>query len=90
MSLTKAQLEQKLKVLEAQLATQQNAINGGLIVKKNNKGGLFIRHTSFKEWSTKHDKEYVAGINMNFNTAKALFNNPELLEQIKDLLNGIE
>ena len=86
MSLTKAQLEQRLKELETQLATQQS----GLTVKKNIKGGIFIRHGSFKEWSTKLNKEYTASLNLPFNTAKTLFNNQALIDQIRDLINGIE
>ena len=89
MSLTKAQLEQQLKELQAQLAASQQS-GGGLTVKRNQSGGVYIRHTSFREWSVNKNKEYVAGMNIGYNTAKQLFNNSELLEQIKSMVNSLD
>lgn len=90
MSLTKQQLEQKLQELEAQLARQQRAMESKLTVKLNQSGGVYIRHDSFREWSTAKNKEYVAGVNMGYNTALTLFNNPELIEQVRDMVNSIK
>lgn len=73
------------------LIEQQHKNNAaGLIVKVTEKGGLFIRHDSFTEYSKAKEKDYVAGINLGFNTAKALFNNPVLLEEIKNSINAIK
>jgi hypothetical protein len=88
-NLTKAQMEQHIKQLEAQLAGVQKAQSTGLMVKVNASGGIYIRSSEFREWSAKKNKEYTAGINLGFNTAKVLFNSPELLEQIKEQVNQL-
>ena len=65
------------------LIEQQHKNNAaGLMVKVTDKGGIFIKHDSFKEYSTAKEKEYVAGINIGFATAQALFNNPSLLSEV--------
>lgn len=76
--------------LLALIESQAKAQASGLIVKLTEKGGVYIRHDSFKEFSTAKGKEYTAGINLGFVTAKALFNSPELLKQIRDTLNSIK
>jgi hypothetical protein len=68
--------------LQALVAQMQAAQESGLMVKLNSSGGVFIRHNSFKAWSTSKNKEYTAGVNMPYGVAKALFGNAELLEQI--------
>lgn len=84
---TVKQLTQELEALKAILSTQANS---PLMVKINTSGGVYIRHSSFKEFSSAKNKEYVAGINMGFITAKTLFNSPELLEQIKTAINALK
>ena len=65
------------------LIEQQHKNNAaGLIVKVTEKGGVFIRHETFLEHSTAKGKDYVAGINMGFSTAHALFTNEALLSQV--------
>ena len=79
----------QLKALVAQLAQANQAQASGLMVKPNKSGGVYIRHNSFVEYSEAKGKNYVAGINMGNETAKALFNNPELLDQIKSMINSL-
>ena len=78
--------EQLLKLMEANLKAQAS----GLTVKLTEKGGVYIRHDSFREFSQAKGKEYTAGINLGFVTAKSLFNNPALLEQIRDAINAMK
>lgn len=59
-------------------------------VKLNSSGGVYISHPDFQEYSEKHGKNYQAGLNIGYTTARALFNNPELLAMIKDTVNGIK
>ena len=84
---TVKQLEQELEQLKQLLASQSS---GGLMVKVNSSGGVYIRHASFVEYSSTKNKEYVAGVNMGYVTAKALFNNPELIEQIRTAVNALK
>ena len=84
---TVKQLTQELEALKAILSTQANS---PLMVKINASGGIYIRHSSFKEFSTAKNKEYVAGVNMGFITAKTLFNSPQLVEQIRDAINALK
>lgn len=77
--------EQLVKMLEQ---TQQ-AQASGLMVKLNSSGGIYIRSSNFKAWSTSKNKEYIAGINMPVSVAKALFNDASMLELIKDEVNKI-
>ena len=53
----------------------------------NKNGGLFFKDPNFKAWSHKKQKEYVAGINMDMSIARELFNNEELLQEIRDFVN---
>jgi hypothetical protein len=80
--LNKLSKQELLSILEATMKAQSS----GLMVKKNAAGGVYIRHSSFEEYSTAKNKVYVSGINIGLNTAKKLFNNPELIEQIKEQL----
>jgi hypothetical protein len=81
------------KMSKAQLAEivaqMQASQESGLIVKKNSKGGIFIRSNDFREFSVNKGKEYTAGINLGMNTAKALFGNKELLDQVSKLVMAI-
>lgn len=88
-NLTKAQLEQQLEQLQAQLATQQQQQASGLMIKKNASGGVYIRSAQFKEWSVKKSKQYTYGLNIPFATAKILFNDSEMLNQIKEAINSM-
>jgi hypothetical protein len=85
-ALAKMSKEQLLAMLENKLKADAS----GLIVKLTDKGGVYIRHDSFKEFSTAKGKEYTAGINLGFVTAKSLFNNPELINQIRDAINAMK
>lgn len=76
--------------LLAYIERQQQNDAAGLMVKLTEKGGIYIRHDSFKEFSSAKGKEYTAGINLGFVTAKALFNNPALLEAIRDSINALK
>ena len=62
---------------------QVEAIANGLQVKKTVKGGIWIKHSDWVERSETKNKDYIASINMGPNTAKALFSNEALLEQVK-------
>ncbi len=75
--------QELIAIIEAQAKRDSS----GLIVKITEKGGVFIKHESFKEYSTAKEKEYIAGINLGFTTAKALFNNPDMINQIRDFVN---
>lgn len=76
--------------LLALVAQQQEAQANGLMVKRNASGGVYIRSDKFIEWSEKKQKSYTAGINIPPNTAKVLFNDPTLLELIKDAVNNLK
>lgn len=84
--LSKMNKEDLIKMLEAKMKAEST----GLLVKMNQSGGVFIRHDSFKEHSARTGKDYTAGINIPYFTAKALFNNPELLNQVRDSINAIK
>lgn len=84
--LAKLPKEQLLKIMEQQIKAQAS----GLTVKLTDKGGVYIRHDSFKEFSSAKGKEYTAGINLGFVTAKSLFNNQALIEQIRDAINAMK
>jgi hypothetical protein len=86
MDLSKLSKQELLALIERQ---QRNDASG-LIVKLTEKGGVYIRHDSFKEFSTAKGKEYTAGLNMGFVTAKALFNNPALVEAIRESINAMK
>lgn len=86
---TKTQLEQQLEEAQRLLAQFQNAQASGLMVKKNSAGGVYIRSAQFKEWSVKKGKQYTYGLNIPLATAKILFNDAEMLEQIKEAVNNM-
>ena len=81
-------------------AIQQIMSAAGLTIQKkrevkrtisvNKNGGLYFKDPAFKAWSTAKNKEYIAGINMDMKVAKALFNDVELLAQLKDFVNQSE
>lgn len=77
--------EELVKMLEAQQASQAS----GLMVKVNSSGGIYIRSSKFQEWSSAKNKSYIAGINIPRNTAHILFNDPQLIELIRDEVNTI-
>lgn len=56
------------------------------IVKLNTSGGLFVTDPTFKAWSARLSKQYTAGVNLDINVARALFNNDELLKEIRQFL----
>ena len=58
------------------------------VITVNKNKGLYFKHPEFKAWSDNKQKEYIAGINMDMNVAKALFNNVELLAEIKEFVNN--
>jgi len=65
--------------------TKKREVKRVITVNKN--GGLFFKDPEFKAWSAKKSKEYIAGINMDMKIARQLFNNPELLEEIREFIN---
>lgn len=75
--------------LMAMLEAKLKAEAGGLMVKRNASGGVYIRHPSFKEFSDSKQKEYVAGINIPAATAVALFSNPALFKEIGDAIKAL-
>lgn len=75
--------------LLAYIELQQANNAAGLIVKVTEKGGVYIRHDSFLEYSAAKEKDYVAGINLGYKTAKALFGNPALLKQVIDSVSKL-
>lgn len=75
--------------LIALVESQSKQASDKLLVKINSAGGVFIRHASFREFSERTGKEYVAGINMGFETAKVLFNSPEMLKSIQEHVNAL-
>jgi hypothetical protein len=85
MNLSKMSKEELVKLLQQQQASQAS----GLMVKFNSGGGIFIRSSKFQEWSTAKNKSYVAGINIPPNTAQVLFNDPQLLELIREEVNAL-
>ena len=66
----------------ALIEQQHKNTASGLSVKVTEKGGIYIRHSSFIERSEAKQKDYVAGINMGFSTAHALFTNEALLKEV--------
>lgn len=42
-------------------------------IKLNSSGGLYVTDPSFKAWSTKKSKYYIAGVNLPIDVARALF-----------------
>jgi len=71
------------------IASNNKPKGGSLLVKENVSGGIYIKDPSFVEYSTKKSKNYIAGINIGRETAKALFNNTALLEEIREQVNQI-
>lgn len=88
--LTAAQANDRIAELEAMISAQQQSRSMGLLVKENKSGGIYIKAPSFIEYSVAKNKEYVAGINLGAATAKALFNNPELIDAIRDAINSMD
>jgi hypothetical protein len=85
MNLNTLSKQELVKLLQQQQESQAT----GLMVKENTSKGIYIRSTKFREWSANKNKEYVAGINIPRNTAKVLFNDPQLIELIRDEVNKI-
>ena len=88
------QLQVKLASMTKQdllafIEAQAKATSNGVQVKKNASGGVYIRSSKFIEFSTRTNKDYVAGLNIPFNTAKALFNDEALLVLIRDQINAM-
>lgn len=54
---------------------------GERIIKRTEKGGLYVKDASFLATS-KTGNEYVAGLNVQWEVAQALFSNPALLNAI--------
>lgn len=61
----------------------------GLTVKFNSSGGVFIKHPSFVAHSTKKEKDYVAGLNMDKAVAKALFANDAVLAEVTKAVKAL-
>lgn len=57
------------------------------VITVNKNGGLYVKDPTFKAWSDKKNKEYVAGLNMDMKVARELFNNEELLQEIRNFIN---
>jgi len=76
----------KIILQQAGLSVRKKAeVKRTISVNKN--GGLYVKDPTFKAWSKTKNKEYTAGLNIDMNVARALFNNPELLEEIKTFIN---
>jgi hypothetical protein len=86
MDITKLSKPELLAYIERQASNNAS----GLLFKVTDKGGIYIRHDSFKEYSSTKSKDYIAGINIGYSTAKALFNNPALLDAIRESVNTIK
>ena len=74
--------EQLLALIDAKVQAEAS----GLMVKRTEKGGIFIRHASFKAFSERTGKEYTSGINLPATVAYALFNNDALIADIRKQL----
>jgi len=85
MDLSKLSKQDLMELLQRQ--AENNA--SGLMVKLTAGGGVYIKHDSFREFSVAKNKEYTAGINIGYATAKALFGNPALLKQVSDSINAL-
>lgn len=81
----------KLTKQELLAMVEQQAKNSasGLIVKVTEKGGIYISHESFVEYSTAKGKTYKAGINIGMNTAQALFLDPTLLSNVVESIRTV-
>ena len=92
--MTKANIEALSKLNKNELVAMMEKMlkNQGseLMVKFNSSGGVYIRHSSFKEFSQAKQKEYIAGINVPLLTALALFGNPELCKEIHERITELK
>ncbi len=79
-SLTKADL---IKLLQAQPTSDD------LQVRLTSNTNLYIRTAKMQAWSEKKSKYYTYGLNINYEAAKVLFNDSELLESIKERINSL-
>ena len=83
--LSKAELQN----LVAQLAGQLQAQNSDLTVRLTSTTNLYIRSSKLQAWSEKKEKYYTYGLNVNYEAAKVLFNDSELLAEIKERINAL-
>lgn len=80
----------KLPIAEATKMIEDMGRNSaGLTVKFNSSGGVFIKHPSFVAHSTKKEKDYVAGLNMDKAVAKALFANDAVLAEVTKAVKAL-
>lgn len=96
MSMTKEQAQKKALELQKQLMTLAKSFPDlaktakktprAQVIKKNKHGGLYVTDPSFKTLS-KAGKEYTAGINLDWDVAKSLFTNDELIGKIKNFIS---
>lgn len=84
--LSKAELEKLVEQLAGQLKQQSSDLQVRLTSATN----LYIRTSKFQAWSENKSKYYTYGLNINYEVAKVLFNDPELLAEIKDRINSIQ
>jgi len=73
----------KLSVAEGtRMANESTKSGGGLVVKRNSSGGVYIRHPKFVAHSSKKDKDYIAGINLDPAVAAVLFGDKAVYDEI--------
>ena len=84
----------QLKAENEALKTKKNVTKASLIVKPNEKGGLFIYDTRAKAFSENKGKEYVASINIGKHqlpVLQLLLDDKTLREAVKESMSkGVE
>lgn len=81
-NLTKAELIKLLGSVQQQ--------NNDLQVRLTSTTNLYIRTAKMQAWSEKKSKYYTYGLNINYEAAKVLFNDDQLLAEIKERINNIK
>lgn len=77
----KLSMEEALKLAEQ--AGKASAPKGGMVVKYNQSGGVYIKHPKFVAHSTSKDKDYIAGINIDAGVARALFCDDAVMAEVR-------
>ena len=94
--MTQVQLTEKEQAIRAilaqypELGIKKAAAPAKQVITVNKNKGLFFKHPDFQLWSKDKNKFYTAGINMDMKIAKELFNNVELLKELRDFVNDDE
>lgn len=81
------ELQAQLKKIQDVLGTSKKARETKDALKLNKNGGLYFKDSALRAVSQKDGKEYCPSFNLNFEQARALFNNQEVIEKVRAFVN---